>query len=71
MCYNKHTMSKKKEYTTFDPRIHFKGGGGTGYQMKKNKNKKSVQQTGNGPTPDGLEIAKVFGWKVEEIKNVK
>lgn len=64
-------MSKRKEYTTFDPRIHFKGGGGTGYQMKKTKKNKSVQPTGKGPTPDGLEIAKVFGWDVGKISNVK
>tara|TARA_E500000178_G_C16726741_1_gene619669 strand:+ start:565 stop:762 length:198 start_codon:yes stop_codon:yes gene_type:complete len=65
-------MSKRKEYTTFDPRIHFKGGGGTGYQMKKNKkNNKKEQHTGKGPTQDGLEIAKVFGWDVGKISNVK
>lgn len=64
-------MSKRKEYTTFDPRIHFKGGGGTGYQMKKTKKNKKPQQTGKGPTQDGLEIAKVFGWDVGKIANVK
>lgn len=62
-------MVKRKEYTTFDPRIHFKGGGGSGYQMKKSKKVKVVKTT-KGPTPDGLEIAKVFGWKIGN-RNVK
>lgn len=62
-------MVKRKEYTTFDPRIHFKGGGGSGYQMKKSKKVKVVKTT-KGPTADGLEIAKVFGWKIGNT-NVK
>ena len=64
-------MPKRKEYTTFDPRIHFKGGGGSGYQMKKSKKVKVTQNKGKGPTPDGIEIAKVFGWDISKMNNVK
>jgi len=55
--------------TTFNPKIHFKSKGGTGYQMKKNKIKKSISVKKGTPTPDGMEIAKVFGWTIEHKEN--
>ena len=58
--------NKRKEHSTFDPKIHFKSKGGSGYQMKKSKLDKTKQVKISGkPTRDGLEIAKVFGWKID------
>ena len=50
--------------TTFDPKIHSKSKYGNGYGLKKGKKIKKIN-----PTPDGLELAKIFGWKTEKRNN--
>lgn len=55
---------RQREYSTFDPKIHFKSKGGTGYQMKKQSKKSKEIRVPGKPTKDGLEIAKVFRWEI-------
>jgi len=50
--------------TTYDPKIHKRSRKGNGYGMKKNSETKSV-------TPDGYEIAKIFGWKIDKLAKPK
>lgn len=59
-------MPRRKEYSTFDPKIHFKSKGGTGYQMKKRNSKSKEIKVPGKPTKDGLEIARVFRWKIDD-----
>lgn len=63
--------SNRKEYSTFDPKLHFKSKGGSGYQMKKRNTKTKEVKIPGKPTKDGLEIAKVFRWDVSDRYNSK
>jgi len=59
-------QENRQEYTTFDPKIHFKSKGGTGYQMKKKDKKSTEVKIPGKPTKDGLEIARVFRWDISD-----
>jgi coproporphyrinogen III oxidase len=61
----KRHKSQRKEYTTFDAKIHVKTPGGHGFGMKRGL------KNGDEYSNSGVHLAKVFGWEVpDHLKHI-